>query len=148
LAHSGASGHASEPPLARTVGRSVMIRALPRRGSPASEECRWPDRLGDTGRVRHLDPGHADRRWVSPRRVCRVLLCARHLLPAGMLGAEEDANVEQMLVAVSEKDELRHVWGRLSLPASVVAELRQLIRLLPSRRHHWRGAVVALREPP
>jgi len=40
-----------------------------------------------------------------------------------MLGAEEDANVEQMLVAAGEKDELRHVWGRPPLPAPVVAEL-------------------------
>jgi hypothetical protein len=85
---------------------------------------------------------------LAPRECGEFSLCARHLLPARMLGAEKDANVEQMLVAASEKDELRHVWGRLSLPAPVVAELRQLIRLWPRRRYQGELRWWALREPP
>lgn len=125
-----------------------MIRASPRR-----VRLRARSAGGQTGLVTPAESGTSTPvmltgAGLAPGECVEFSLCARHLLPAGMLGAEEDANVEQMFVAVSEKDELRHVWGRLSLPASVVAELRQLIRLLPSRRHHWRGAVVALREPP
>lgn len=60
---------------------------------------------------------------LAPGERVEFSLRARHLLSARVLGAEKDANIEQMLVSASEKDELRHVWGRLSLPAPVVAEL-------------------------
>jgi hypothetical protein len=142
-----------QDPLRIVTTRASRRKWPPRIASPSGATVEGrprvnvADELGDAGRVMHVDPSRC---WpgagLAPGECVEFSLCARHLLPARVLGTEEDANVEQMFVAASEEDELRHVCRRLSLPASVVTELGQLIRLLPGRRHRGQGRW--LREPP